>query len=271
MGFFFRKSIKLGLFRINLSKSGIGASVGVKGLRVGRNAKGQNYVSAGRGGVNFRATSPSKPRRPVIANQRTDANHFVLLAIRNREIFTLLAKTDLLDALLGAGEKIKYFQTYQAMLMEASGVLSRLHPEGVETLLLNRLLLCYERGHETAFSSGQDFSDAVQFFEAARMCKKLLRGTLRNTLDAEEQKIVSDLYAQAFPPVPEPSAAFQAGQKVGRVGLPMTILIILVGLVSWCSTSLKPTPRASTENSLSVTSTAMPSPSPTLLPKKKRR
>ncbi|HUM51815.1 MAG TPA: DUF4236 domain-containing protein [Chitinophagales bacterium] len=43
MGFSFRKSVGFGPFRVNLSKSGIGTSIGVKGLRVGVNSKGQAY------------------------------------------------------------------------------------------------------------------------------------------------------------------------------------------------------------------------------------
>src|ERR1051326_237327 len=56
MGLFFRKSKKLGLFRLNFSKSGVGVSVGVKGARIGGNAKGQTYVHAGRKGVYYRKT-----------------------------------------------------------------------------------------------------------------------------------------------------------------------------------------------------------------------
>ena len=40
MGFRFRKSIKAGPFRVNLSKSGIGYSVGGKGFRVTKKAGG---------------------------------------------------------------------------------------------------------------------------------------------------------------------------------------------------------------------------------------
>jgi hypothetical protein len=55
MGLFIRKSIKLGKHtRLNLSKSGIGISTGVKGARVGINSKGKAYVSGGTGGVYFR-------------------------------------------------------------------------------------------------------------------------------------------------------------------------------------------------------------------------
>ena len=65
MGFYLRKSIRVGPFRFNLSKSGIGVSVGVKGLRFGTGPQG-NYVHMGRGGLYYRATIPaaSKSNRP---------------------------------------------------------------------------------------------------------------------------------------------------------------------------------------------------------------
>lgn len=56
MGLFLRKSLRLGPLRLNLSNSGVGASVGVKGARVGVDAKGKGYVAGGRGGVYFRET-----------------------------------------------------------------------------------------------------------------------------------------------------------------------------------------------------------------------
>jgi hypothetical protein len=43
MGWNWRKSINFGTLRINLSKRGIGYSAGVRGFRMGRNAKGQDY------------------------------------------------------------------------------------------------------------------------------------------------------------------------------------------------------------------------------------
>ncbi|TAE77083.1 MAG: DUF4236 domain-containing protein [Verrucomicrobia bacterium] len=45
MGFYYRKSINLGPFRINLSKSGIGYSVGTRGVRVGTSARGRRYTN----------------------------------------------------------------------------------------------------------------------------------------------------------------------------------------------------------------------------------
>jgi hypothetical protein len=62
MGFYLRKSVNVGGFRFNLSKSGVGMSVGVKGLRFGTGPRG-NYVQMGRGGVYFRQTL--SPRHTV--------------------------------------------------------------------------------------------------------------------------------------------------------------------------------------------------------------
>jgi len=47
MGFRFAKSVKMGPFRVNFSKSGVGYSVGGRGFRTGVNAKGKSYSSVG--------------------------------------------------------------------------------------------------------------------------------------------------------------------------------------------------------------------------------
>src|SRR5262245_60506610 len=59
MGFYIRKSFGLGPFRLNLSKSGVGFSAGVKGARVGVGPRGA-YVHAGRGGLYFRQSLGSR-------------------------------------------------------------------------------------------------------------------------------------------------------------------------------------------------------------------
>lgn len=53
MGFYFRKSKSFGPFRLNLSKSGIGISTGVKGARLSIGPKG-TYVNMGRNGMYYR-------------------------------------------------------------------------------------------------------------------------------------------------------------------------------------------------------------------------
>lgn len=67
MSIYLRKSLRAGPLRFNLSKSGVGVSGGIKGLRLGTGPRG-NYVHMGRGGVYYRASlngnqsrTPSSP------------------------------------------------------------------------------------------------------------------------------------------------------------------------------------------------------------------
>ncbi len=61
MGWSYRKSVHVGPFRVNLSKSGIGYSVGEKGFRVGVNSKGRRYesISIPGTGISYRSSSKS--------------------------------------------------------------------------------------------------------------------------------------------------------------------------------------------------------------------
>jgi hypothetical protein len=59
MGLYIRKSLRVGPIRFNLSKSGIGMSAGIKGLRLGTGPRG-NYVHMGRGGLYFRQSGLAK-------------------------------------------------------------------------------------------------------------------------------------------------------------------------------------------------------------------
>jgi hypothetical protein len=60
MGWYYRKSIGLGPFRVNVSKSGIGYSVGSRGFRTGVNSRGRRYTSVGIPGTGLRYYSASK-------------------------------------------------------------------------------------------------------------------------------------------------------------------------------------------------------------------
>ncbi|WP_410669075.1 DUF4236 domain-containing protein [Amycolatopsis sp. cmx-4-68] len=55
MSIYLRTSIRLGPVRVGVSKSGIGVSAGVPGLRLGTGPRG-SYVRVGVGGVSYRAT-----------------------------------------------------------------------------------------------------------------------------------------------------------------------------------------------------------------------
>ncbi len=69
MGFYLRRSKKVGPFRLNLSKSGIGISAGVRGARLGVGPRGA-YVHAGRNGIYYRKslTSSSGQNTPTSSN-----------------------------------------------------------------------------------------------------------------------------------------------------------------------------------------------------------
>ena len=45
VGLYFRKSVKAGPFRINLSQRGVGWSVGAKGFRTGHSPRGRSYTT----------------------------------------------------------------------------------------------------------------------------------------------------------------------------------------------------------------------------------
>ncbi len=45
MGLRFQKSVNLGAFRVNVSKSGVGFSVGRRGVRAGVSATGRKYTT----------------------------------------------------------------------------------------------------------------------------------------------------------------------------------------------------------------------------------
>jgi len=102
MGFYLRKSIKVGPLRFNLSKSGVGVSAGVRGARVGMGPRG-NYVHVGRHGAYYRATlpgaRPTRPQRLPAAAPEPAARVDALEEIESGEVNAMRdsSSTDLLD------------------------------------------------------------------------------------------------------------------------------------------------------------------------------
>lgn len=90
MGFYVRKSVRVGPLRFNLSGSGVGVSSGIPGFRVGVGPAG-TYVHVGRGGLYYRQTlsPPSRlaPRRgdragqPVFVGQASSHTHGPMNAV----------------------------------------------------------------------------------------------------------------------------------------------------------------------------------------------
>ena len=60
MGFYYRKSFSAGPFRINLSRSGVGYSVGGRGFRTGVTSRGRRYSNVSVPGTGFGYRTSSK-------------------------------------------------------------------------------------------------------------------------------------------------------------------------------------------------------------------
>ena len=65
MGWSFRKSVNLGICKLNFSKSGVSVSFGVKGCRVSLGPKGLQF-NAGKGGVRYNKTVSSKKLKSAV-------------------------------------------------------------------------------------------------------------------------------------------------------------------------------------------------------------
>ncbi len=63
LGFYIRTGFNFGPIRLNLSRSGLGASIGVKGARIGMGPRG-TYVHLGRGGLYYRQTIAPPGEQP---------------------------------------------------------------------------------------------------------------------------------------------------------------------------------------------------------------
>ena len=90
MPFYIRKSVSVGPFRLNFSKGGVGASVGVKGFRVGTGPRG-HYVHAGAGGLYYRSSigrAGERPARGIApqASQSAYLDHVTVDGIVMREV-----------------------------------------------------------------------------------------------------------------------------------------------------------------------------------------
>lgn len=63
MGFRFRRSINFGPIRVNVGKGGVGSSVGVPGVRIGRKSDGRGYSTLSAPGTGLSYTTESSARQ----------------------------------------------------------------------------------------------------------------------------------------------------------------------------------------------------------------
>ena len=107
MGFGFRKSIKIGPARINLSKSGIGASIGVPGARITKRANGKTQTTLGIPGTGLYYTSQSstskkqptkkEQEQQILAEHKKNADGFLDLlpydSLKDKILFLVIWNT----------------------------------------------------------------------------------------------------------------------------------------------------------------------------------
>lgn len=72
MGLRYRKSVNIGPFRVNASKSGLGWSVGVPGARYTKMANGRTRVTAGIPGTGISWVEESKKQKPIIIEPESE-------------------------------------------------------------------------------------------------------------------------------------------------------------------------------------------------------
>lgn len=68
MGWSWSKSVGVGPFRVNLSKSGVGFSVGGKGFRTGVNSKGRKYSTVSIPGTGIRYNTSGSSKKPATSS-----------------------------------------------------------------------------------------------------------------------------------------------------------------------------------------------------------
>lgn len=135
MGLYIRKSVRVGPFRFNLSKSGVGVSAGIPGFRVGTGPRG-NYIHMGRGGLYYRKTFPTKPQprnatnidkdnsEPAYTPQIPTDTHGPLREIESGDVFKMVDSSS--EALIAElNDKRKRFRLWPFVAI--SGVIATLY------------------------------------------------------------------------------------------------------------------------------------------------
>jgi hypothetical protein len=110
MGFYIRKSFKIGPLRLNLSKSGLGASVGTKGARLGLSSKGKLYTHLGRWGLYHRQELGSVNPQPATSSKGIGFWILIALGILLALFiaFSLVTAADQLDVFDQEGRRQGY-------------------------------------------------------------------------------------------------------------------------------------------------------------------
>jgi hypothetical protein len=136
VGWYFRKSLGFGPFRLNLSKSGIGYSFGVRGARIGSGPHG-NYVRLGRDGVYYQkyAGKGSSAWKPA---PETQSGRQSVTTAPTREPSELLdaSAADLLNEIRDKRSRTRWAPVFALSAGVVLVVFVNLSPEPLRALVL---------------------------------------------------------------------------------------------------------------------------------------
>lgn len=180
MGLSYRKSIKVGPFRFNLSGSGIGVSTGFKGFRYGVGPRG-HYVSSSFGGFTYRKTlSPKFKKHSLEQSHNTENATLSLQSIQYIESGDVLkmVDSDRVDLLNDINQKLAILPYtkiwfFASLLLCFTGI-------GVFTIMLTPLVWWYENYKRTVLlvyqldeKSEMDFDSKLAAFHTLDNCSKV--------------------------------------------------------------------------------------------------
>jgi hypothetical protein len=179
MPFYLRDSVSLGPFRINLSKSGLGISAGVKGFRVGTGPRG-HYIHAGMNGVYYRKTLGGLGRKPKAAPAEGGTDYI-----------SEIAK-------IAPNDRLPTYMTEDGVLMrriisaEAEVLVSESHSEALRSLNEARerpsyaLMLCAAAGVGLGFSFASQNLAIIGLFAVLLVAAY----TVGNMIDVPRRNVV---------------------------------------------------------------------------------
>lgn len=112
MGFSFKKSFNLGPFRLNLSKSGIGYSIGTKGLRFTKKANGgyRTTASIPGTGISWRKDIPNSSKQKV--KDKEDSELYTIGAQFSKKSIQKMHERTFLQYANIINDKIKLVQAH---------------------------------------------------------------------------------------------------------------------------------------------------------------
>jgi hypothetical protein len=188
MPMFLRKALRVGPLRFNLSKSGIGVSAGVPGLRVGLIGPRGHYIYAGRNGLYYRKTlngspratpsqpSPSAPTAPP-AQYLDDVSEPVLQDVTGATVMAMAASSpgDLVNQ-LNESAKIQSLWGWAAGLGGFATVIAfgAFWPAGIPLLIGTVVLAWWLRQRDMARKAVVAFYDVND--EYAQRFETLIQG-----------------------------------------------------------------------------------------------